>query len=251
MNNREAKLYSLFTLMIFYILVMLVVITDNPKKDDLFIEPVVSFTLENEVEETIPTITIHKEEVVGEVRYKQTHTLPKEKTMVICFDEFGNTTIVSKSEYKEMMVVEKEPEVVEDEIELFSDINKGYEIKGRSINYITQEEFDFLVSIVSAEARGESFEGQVAVVDVILNRVDCDWYPDTITGVITQKGQFESYWADHYKTAPHTESVINAVLYALENQTLPKDVLFFRSNHYHTWGDPWKKIGNHYFSTSS
>ena len=36
------------------------------------------------------------------------------------------------------------------------------------------------------EARGEPIEGQYAVAEVILNRVDADNYPDTICGVITQ-----------------------------------------------------------------
>jgi len=125
---------------------------------------------------------------------------------------------------------------------------KVYKVVGRSIEYITQEEFDLLVSIVSAEARGEPFEGIVAVVDVILNRVDCSWYPDTITGVVTQKSQFSVYGHGQYKTAPHTEKVINAVLYALENKTIPQDVVYFRSKRYHKWGEPWKQIGNHYFS---
>lgn len=155
---------------------------------------------------------------------------------------------------EDIIEIEEEPEIIEtpeqEDIEISDAIPEGcYEVVGRKIKYITQEEFDLLVSIVSAEARGECFEGQVAVVDVILNRVDSKKYPNTVTGVIVQKGQFSTYGGGQYKTAPHTKSVINAVLYALENKTLPSNVLYFRSGHYHKWATPWKQIGNHYFST--
>lgn len=44
--------------------------------------------------------------------------------------------------------------------------------------------------MISAEARGESYTGQVAVGAVILNRVQHASFPDTIAGVIYQPGAF-------------------------------------------------------------
>jgi spore germination cell wall hydrolase CwlJ-like protein len=38
------------------------------------------------------------------------------------------------------------------------------------------------------EARGESLEGQIAVAEVILNRVDSPLYPSTVCGVVKQRG---------------------------------------------------------------
>ena len=43
-----------------------------------------------------------------------------------------------------------------------------------------------LTEAIYFEARGESFQGQVAVAEVILNRVDNDRWPDTICGVVNQ-----------------------------------------------------------------
>lgn len=47
-----------------------------------------------------------------------------------------------------------------------------------------------LAMVINGEARGESYEGQVAVGAVVLNRVKHSSFPNTIAGVIYQKGAF-------------------------------------------------------------
>ncbi|MCH3973129.1 MAG: spore cortex-lytic enzyme [Oscillospiraceae bacterium] len=47
-----------------------------------------------------------------------------------------------------------------------------------------------LATIISAEARGEPYEGQVAVAAVILNRIDHPSFPNTLAGVVYQPGAF-------------------------------------------------------------
>lgn len=54
----------------------------------------------------------------------------------------------------------------------------------------SSSDYDLLARIISAEARGESYLGQVAVGAVILNRIEHPSFPDTISGVIYQKGAF-------------------------------------------------------------
>lgn len=49
-------------------------------------------------------------------------------------------------------------------------------------------QFDCLATALYFEARGESVKGQVAVAEVILNRVDLPNYPRTICGVVNQRG---------------------------------------------------------------
>ncbi|MFE8697908.1 cell wall hydrolase [Cytobacillus sp. FJAT-53684] len=56
---------------------------------------------------------------------------------------------------------------------------------------ITKSEQDLLARLVHAEAKGEPYEGKVAVAQVILNRVKDDRFPDTIKGVIYEKRQFQ------------------------------------------------------------
>lgn len=47
-----------------------------------------------------------------------------------------------------------------------------------------------LARVISGEARGEPYSGQVAVGAVVLNRVDSPIFPNTISGVIYQSGAF-------------------------------------------------------------
>ena len=47
-----------------------------------------------------------------------------------------------------------------------------------------------LARLISAEARGEPYQGQVAVGAVVLNRIDHPSFPNTMSGVIYQKGAF-------------------------------------------------------------
>ena len=54
----------------------------------------------------------------------------------------------------------------------------------------SSSDYTLLARIISAEARGEPYMGQVAVGAVILNRVEHPSFPDTISGVIYQKGAF-------------------------------------------------------------
>ena len=47
-----------------------------------------------------------------------------------------------------------------------------------------------LARLISAEARGESYEGQVAVGAVVMNRIAHPSFPNSLSGVIYQRGAF-------------------------------------------------------------
>lgn len=51
-------------------------------------------------------------------------------------------------------------------------------------------DYQLLARIISAEARGEPYEGQVAVGAVVLNRVEHPSFPDSVAGVVYQSGAF-------------------------------------------------------------
>ena len=57
-------------------------------------------------------------------------------------------------------------------------------------NSSSSSDYTLLARLISAEARGESYLGQVAVGAVVLNRVEHPSFPDTVSGVIYQKGAF-------------------------------------------------------------
>lgn len=54
----------------------------------------------------------------------------------------------------------------------------------------TSSDVQLLAKVISAEARGESYEGQVAVGAVILNRIKHPSFPDSLSGVVYQNGAF-------------------------------------------------------------
>ena len=54
----------------------------------------------------------------------------------------------------------------------------------------SSSDVELLAKVISAEARGESYEGQVAVGAVILNRVKHPSFPDSLSGVVYQNGAF-------------------------------------------------------------
>lgn len=57
---------------------------------------------------------------------------------------------------------------------------------------------ELLARVINAEARGESYVGQVAVGAVVLNRVEHSSFPDTISGVIYQSGAFSSVYGKNW-----------------------------------------------------
>lgn len=63
-------------------------------------------------------------------------------------------------------------------------------ITSGSVPDSTESDINLLAQIISAEARGEPYTGQVAVGAVVLNRVESPSFPDTLSGVIYQKGAF-------------------------------------------------------------
>lgn len=54
----------------------------------------------------------------------------------------------------------------------------------------TTSDLQLMARAINGEARGEPYEGQVAVGAVILNRVKSSQFPNTIAGVIYQSGAF-------------------------------------------------------------
>jgi N-acetylmuramoyl-L-alanine amidase len=63
--------------------------------------------------------------------------------------------------------------------------NSGGSVGGYSTNDV-----NLLARVISAESRGEPYEGQVAVGAVILNRIQHPSFPNTLAGVVYQPGAF-------------------------------------------------------------
>ena len=95
-----------------------------------------------------------------------------------------------------------------------------------STDNASSSEVDLLARLVEAEAKGESYAGKVAVASVVLNRVDSDLFPDTIQGVIYQRGQFSPISNGSINRKASSESV-KAVEEALSNRTVRGSLYFY------------------------
>ncbi len=111
------------------------------------------------------------------------------------------------------------------------------------------DSLEMLAVCVQVEAGNQPLAGRRMVADVILNRVDDPDWPDTIAGVITQQGQFSSYRDGGMDRATEPDRLtIRAVQMELEQRGYP-GLFYFQTGSYSRYGTPWKKVGDHYFST--
>ena len=108
-----------------------------------------------------------------------------------------------------------------------------------------------LANIISAEARGEPFEGQVAVGAVVLNRVEHPSFPDTLPGVVYQTGAFTAITDGQINVAV-AESARKAAREALAGSDPSGGALYYynpdkTSNKWIRTRPVIKRIGAHLF----
>lgn len=113
------------------------------------------------------------------------------------------------------------------------------------------ESVDLLARVISAEARGEPYSGQVAVGAVILNRVEHPSFPNTIAGVVYQPGAF-TCMVDGQIDQPVAQSAVRAAQEALNGADPSGRAIYYFNPNTATsawiWSRPLiKVIGNHRF----
>ena len=80
-------------------------------------------------------------------------------------------------------------------------------------SYYNQEDLFWLSRIIYAESGNQPLEGQMAVGNVVMNRVASPAYPNTVQGVLAQKNQFTTYKSGALANrTPNQSSVIAAKL---------------------------------------
>lgn len=142
----------------------------------------------------------------------------------------SNDTVLENNEVKNIKETEKTKEVI-------------------SLN---DEQLNLLSKLVAAEARGESYEGQVAVAAVVLNRVQDSRFPNSLEGVIYQKNAFSVVKNGHINIQA-TEESYNAVKDALYGNDPTNDAIYFWNPDISTCNwintlNPHLRIGNHVFA---
>lgn len=115
------------------------------------------------------------------------------------------------------------------------------------INGLTDDEKYLIYQITYLEAGNQSMEGQRAVIEVILNRVLSDKYPNTVQGVLSQSGQFTT-WKNRNAKSHNEEQEEALELVYTEQPVLTLDYMMFSRGKF-SWGRNYVKIGDHWFGT--
>ena len=128
------------------------------------------------------------------------------------------------------------------------DGNKSYAASASSTS-----DLQLMARAINGEARGEPYEGQVAVGAVILNRVKSSSFPNTIAGVIYEPGAFTAV-SDGQINVPITEdsTVYKAAQDALNGWDPTGGAIYYFNPDTATnkwiWSRPLiKQIGKHRF----
>ncbi|NCE64956.1 spore cortex-lytic enzyme [Pseudoflavonifractor sp. 524-17] len=112
-------------------------------------------------------------------------------------------------------------------------------------------EVELLARVISAEARGEPYSGQVAVGAVILNRVNHPSFPNSIAGVVYQPGAF-TCMVDGQFDQPVADSAVRAARDAINGADPSGGAIYYFNPSTATSGWIWsrpliKVIGQHRF----
>lgn len=114
-------------------------------------------------------------------------------------------------------------------------------------NGVSRQEYDLLAALIQCEAGGESYIGQVAVGNVVMNRVESSNHPNTISEVIYAAGQFSPVrngsLSRTLSSGNISASCRQAALEAIAGSEPVGDKLYFRRVN----GRSGQVIGNHVF----
>lgn len=164
-------------------------------------------------------------------------------------------TVAEQSEENEVQKQTETPEVIETIEEPAQVIettpNPTSQPEVQNTGGYSSEDMLWLAKIIHAEARGESYEGKVAVGNVVINRVKASNFPNTIKGVIFQKGQFQPVRNGSVYNQPGEES-IRAANESITRNIVGDSIYFYEPA---TATDTWIRtrtkvvdIGNHRFA---
>ncbi|MBH5317725.1 cell wall hydrolase [Paenibacillus sp. GSMTC-2017] len=117
---------------------------------------------------------------------------------------------------------------------------------------VSRDELDMLAKIIHGEARGESYEGKVAVGAVIMNRVASSGFPDTVEAVIYSPRAFTAIDDGQYNLKPDPIAY-EAALEAIQGYDPTNGALYYFNPDIATSSWIWTrkqvgKIGSHIFA---
>lgn len=161
--------------------------------------------------------------------------------------------IVPETEYEILEVVETEAETETEQpplqvCEVIQPVTSSTQVVEPNYDIYTEEEIELIALVTMAEAEGESEYGKRLVIDTILNRVESEHFPDTVSEVVYQPNHFESMWNGRVDKCYVDEDICELVKEEIDERSDPY-TMFFCAGDYSKYGEPMYQVGNHYFSS--
>lgn len=127
----------------------------------------------------------------------------------------------------------------------------GAESSSGGVGSFSESDYRLLARIISAEARGESYDGQVAVGAVVLNRIKHTSFPNSVAGVVYQPGAFTAV-NDGQINQPVADSCYRAARDAMNGWDASGGAIYYynpdkTSNKWMRSRPVIKRIGKHLF----
>lgn len=168
------------------------------------------------------------------------------KIIIVSLLVLGNVLIYTNS------ILAKEYYLEYDLEHCFLQIEGYEEDKKEAVINLNDDEIMLLSKLVAGEARGESYEGQVAVAAVVINRLRDSRFPDSLEGVIYQKNAFSVVRNGRVNAEP-TSSTYKAAQEALYGKDPTNNAIYFWNPEISTCNwintlNPHLRIGNHVFA---
>lgn len=101
----------------------------------------------------------------------------------------------------------------------------------KALSLQSEKDIKLLATLCMSEAALQNDTGKLAVMQVVMNRVKSDLFPNTVQSVIYQKGQFDGIHTKHFKSDTtqvfkHTFQLAKKIYFS-EVKVVPSTTLFY------------------------
>ncbi len=139
-----------------------------------------------------------------------------------------NSQIARMEELEKQLEIQKAKE----DAARMAEIKRQEAENNGEFSYVPSDSDLYLLgAIIQCEADGEPYEGKLAVGSVVMNRVRSSYFPNTVSGVIYQSGQFSPVASGRYALRLE-QGVNNTCMQAAQevlNGNITNSCLYFRT----------------------
>lgn len=184
---------------------------------------------ENQIVTAEPLEANGEEEADGNQQQSTAETIEAAKEVMETDNPTVGTKIAEAKEEELKTAGIKQPDLETVNQKVVEAVNA--QIENTPVIILDDTNYNVLLRIVEAEASGEGMEGKKLVVNVILNRVNHEGFPDSVEEVVFEKSgghaQFSPTIDGRYESVTISEETVQAVEQVLNGEDNSQGALFF------------------------